>query len=82
MGMGFSSHQFDPLLDVTQCVFPSIVYYEPKSRIYFSHPMFARVANKILSYEVVKYIMVLCFLPTSIRRQIVCYYIHVLKNDK
>ncbi len=68
--------------DVTQYVLPSMVNHERKSRDVFSHPMFGRVVKKLWPYEFVKNIMVVYLLPTSIRRQIFCYYIHVLKNDK
>ncbi len=68
--------------DVTQGVLPSMVNHEFKSRIYFAHPTFARAVKKLWPFEFVKNIMVLNLLPMSIRRQIFCYYIHVLKNDK
>jgi SAM-dependent methyltransferase len=68
--------------DLTQYVLPSMVNHERKSRDIFSHPTFGRVVKKLWPYEFVKNIMVVYLLPTSIRRQIFCYYIHVLKNDK
>jgi SAM-dependent methyltransferase len=68
--------------DFTQCVLPSIINNERNSRGYFAHPIFARIVNKIVPYEIVKNYMVVYLIPTSIRRQIACYYIHVLKNDK
>jgi len=68
--------------DVTQYVLPSMIIHERKSHDVFSHPMFGRVVKKLYPYEFMKNIMVMYLLPTSIRRQIFCYYIHVLKNDK
>ena len=68
--------------DLTPYVLPSMLNHERKSRDIFSHPTFGRVIKKLWPYEFVKNIMVVYLLPTSIRRQIFCYYIHVLKNDK
>ena len=68
--------------DITQWVLPSMVDLERKSHNFFAHPMFAKIVFKIISYEFVKNLMVCYLLPTSIRRQIFCCYLHVLKNDK
>ena len=68
--------------DVTQYVLPSMIIHERKSHDVFSHPMFGRIVKKLWPYEFVKNIMVLYLLPISIRREIFCYYIHVLENDK
>ena len=68
--------------DVTQYVLPSMLIHERKARGVFSHRMFGRFIKKLYPYEFLKNIMVLYLLPMSIRRQIFCYYIHVLKNDK
>ena len=68
--------------DFTENILPSTINLERKSRAYFAHPMFARIVNKILPYNVVKNYIVIYLVPTSIRRQIGCYYVHVLKNDK
>jgi len=68
--------------DVTQYVLPSMLIHERKARDVFSHRMFGRVIKRLYPYEFLKNIMVLYLLPMSIRRQIFCYYIHVLKNDK
>ncbi len=67
--------------DVTQCVLPSIINHERRAGHYFAHPSLARIVFKIFTYESVKNSIVAYLLPTSIRRQIACYYIHVLKND-
>jgi ubiquinone/menaquinone biosynthesis C-methylase UbiE len=68
--------------DFTENILPSTINLEHKSHAYFAHPMFARIVNKILPYDVVKNYIVIYLTPTSIRRQIGCYYVHVLKNDK
>ena len=68
--------------DFTENILPSTINLERKSRAYFAHPMFAKIVNKILPYDVVKNFIVIYLVPTSIRRQIGCYYVHVLKNDK
>jgi ubiquinone/menaquinone biosynthesis C-methylase UbiE len=68
--------------DVSKCVLPSVARFESMVCYYFGHPAFGRVINKLLTFDIVKNAIVLLLLPTSIRRQIGCYYIHVLKNDK
>jgi ubiquinone/menaquinone biosynthesis C-methylase UbiE len=69
--------------DVTQCVLPSMNRLGSLSitRFYFAHPHGARLVNKILPFDDVKNLMAVSLLPISIRRQLFCYYIHVLKND-
>ena len=68
--------------DFTENILPSAIYNERKTRGYFAHPMFTGIFNKILPYEVVKNIMAVYLVPISIKRQIGCYYVHVLRNDK
>ncbi len=68
--------------DFTENILPSTINLEHKSLHYFAHPMFARIVNKFVSYEIVKNFIVIYLVPTSIRRQVGCYYVHVLKNDK
>jgi SAM-dependent methyltransferase len=68
--------------DFTENILPSTINLERKSLSYFAHPTFARIVNKILPYAVVKNFIVIYLVPTSIRRQVGCYYVHVLKNDK
>ncbi|MGB8310240.1 MAG: class I SAM-dependent methyltransferase [Halobacteriota archaeon] len=68
--------------DFSQCVLPSATKIARKFRYYFAHPMFARVVNKLLPFDVAKGFIAAYLYPTSSRRQIACYYIHVLKNDK
>ena len=68
--------------DVSQCVLPSMLRLESLLRIYFNHPAFAMAVNKLVPFDIVKTAIGELFLSTSIKRQIGCYYIHVLKNDK
>jgi len=68
--------------DFTENILPSTINLERKSRAYFAHPMFARIVKKLWPYESVKNFIVAYLVPTSIRRQIGCYYVHVLKKDK
>jgi len=67
--------------DITQYVLPSIVRSESKARYYFTHAAFAKAVNKFLPFDVVKSALAILLWPISVRRQIGCYYIHVLKND-
>ena len=66
--------------DITQHVLPSANTARSKSRPYFAHPAFARAVNKLI-YPV-KGIIAPHLVTTSLRRQVGCYYIHVLKNDR
>lgn len=68
--------------DVSQCVLPSMLRLESLLRFYFNHPAFAMAVNKLVPFDIVKTAIGELFLSTSIKRQIGCYYIHVLKNDK
>jgi len=67
--------------DITQCVLPCMAKSK-YVRHYFSHPVFARVVNKLLPFDVVKNTIVALLIEISIKRRIACYNIHVLKNDK
>jgi arsenite methyltransferase len=67
--------------DLSQCILPSFERQEALVRFYFSHPIVAKAANAFLPFDVVKNAVVVLLIPTSIRRQIKCYYLHVLKND-
>ena len=69
-------------IDFSECVLPSANRIARKFRYYFAHPMFARVANKLLPFDVAKGFIAAYLYPTSSSREIACYYIHVLKNDK
>jgi len=68
--------------DYSQCVLPSIERWESLTHYYCNHPIFARIANRLIPFDIVKHVMVVLFLPISVRMQVGCYYIHVLKNDK
>jgi SAM-dependent methyltransferase len=68
--------------DLTENILPSAISNEHKTRGYFAHPMFTRIVNKILPYEAVKNIIAVYLVPISIKKQVGCYYVHVLKNDK
>jgi arsenite methyltransferase len=67
--------------DVSRCILPSLTKVESLVRIYFDYPSFARAINKLLPFDIVKGALAASLLPISIRRQIGCYFIHVLKND-
>ena len=66
--------------DISQCVLPCMAKGQWALH-YFSHPALARVVNRFLPLDVVKNTIVALLLPISIRRDIACYYIHVLKKD-
>jgi len=67
--------------DVSECILPSLMKVETLVRVYFDYPRFARVINKLLPFDIAKGSLAASLLPISIRRQIGCYFIHVLKND-
>jgi SAM-dependent methyltransferase len=68
--------------DLSLCVLPSLQVQEFKVRYYFNHPAIAKAMNKVFSFDVVKQLPQILLMPTSVRRQIGCYYLHVLKNDR
>ena len=68
--------------DFSQNVLPSGNEIARKVRYYFAHPTFARVANKLISFDVAKGLIAACLAPISIRRDFASYYVHVLKNNK
>jgi arsenite methyltransferase len=68
--------------DVSQCVLPFIIRLESLLRYYSDHPALARVVIKLIPFDIVKSAIAGLLLTTSVRRQIGCYYIHVLKNDR
>ncbi len=51
-------------------------------QFYFNHPVFAEASSKLVPFDVVKNAIVVLLLPTSVRRQVDCYYMHVLINDR
>ena len=68
--------------DLSPYVLPSLEVQESKVRPYFNHPAVARATNKIFPFDVVKHLPQILLMPTSVRRHIGCYYLHVLKNDR
>jgi ubiquinone/menaquinone biosynthesis C-methylase UbiE len=68
--------------DLSACVLPSLEAQESRARHYFNHPAVARVINKVLPFDVVRQLPQILLMPTSVRRQVGCYYLHVLKNDR
>ena len=67
--------------DLSLCVLPSLERMEPRARFYFAHPYFAKAVNKVLPSDIVKNALQVLLLPISVKRQIGCYYVHILKND-
>ncbi len=67
--------------DLTQCVLPSLEGQEAKVRYYFNHPAVAKAINKVVPFDVVKHLPMVLLIPTSVRRQIGCYYLHVLQKN-
>ena len=67
--------------DVTQYILPCMAKGKWVCH-YFSHPAIAKAVNKLLPFDIVKNTIVALLIEISIKRQIACYFIHVLKNDK
>jgi len=68
--------------DFSQNVLPSMMRLNFIVRFYFDNPSFARVVNALVPFEIVKNCIHLLLLPISIRREIGCYYLHVLKKTE
>jgi SAM-dependent methyltransferase len=68
--------------DLTPCVLPSLEMQESKARHYFNHPTIARAINKVVPFDVIKNLPMVLLMPTSVQRQIGCYYLHALKKDQ
>jgi|GEM_PF-160081 len=68
--------------DLTSHILPTLDRQESLVRFYFGHPVFAKVVNRFIPLEVTKNAIVVFLLPTSVRRRILCYYLHVLKSDR
>jgi ubiquinone/menaquinone biosynthesis C-methylase UbiE len=66
--------------DLTPHILPTLDRQESLVRLYFSHPIVAKVVNRFLPLEVTKNAMVVFLLPTSARRRILCYCLHVLRK--
>jgi len=69
--------------DISLYVIPFYEYFENRRDLcfYFRHPIFAKTVNKILPLVVVKNFIAVLLAGTVLRRQIGCYYQHVLRND-
>ncbi|MGD0171148.1 MAG: class I SAM-dependent methyltransferase [Halobacteriota archaeon] len=68
--------------DFSQNVLPSVMRLNFIARLYFNNPVFARAVNTLVPFDVVKNCIHLMLLPISIRSEIGCYYLHVLKKDE
>ena len=68
--------------DFSEYVLPSMTTIAHKVRHYFAHPTFARLLNKLLSFDVSKSFIAAYLAPICVRKQYACYYVHVLKNNK
>jgi ubiquinone/menaquinone biosynthesis C-methylase UbiE len=68
--------------DFSQYVLPSMTIIAHKVRYYFAHPTFAKLLNKLLSFEVSKSFIAAYLAPICVRKQYACYFVHVLKNNK
>jgi ubiquinone/menaquinone biosynthesis C-methylase UbiE len=66
--------------DRSPFVLPSIARFERIVRFYFSHPVSARAVNAVVPFDIMKNTIHLLLLPISVRRQIGCYYVHVLQK--
>lgn len=82
---GYMRQEFSIVVskDISAYVIPFYDYFENRRtlRFYFKHPIFAKAANKILPLVVVKNFIGVLLVATTLRRQIACYYQHVLRND-
>ncbi|MGZ5561992.1 MAG: class I SAM-dependent methyltransferase [Halobacteriota archaeon] len=69
--------------DISAYVIPFYDYFNNRRdlRFYFKHPTVAKTVNKILPLVVVKNFIAVLLTATTLRRQIACYYQHVLRND-
>ena len=68
--------------DLSTCILPFLYRQESLVRPYFNHPLFALVCSKLIPLDMMKNAVVVLLLPTSVHRQIDCYYMHALSNDR
>jgi SAM-dependent methyltransferase len=68
--------------DLSPFTLPTLDRLESLACFYFNHTLFARVASRFLPFDIMKNIIVVFLLPTSVRRDILCYYLHVLRKDE
>jgi ubiquinone/menaquinone biosynthesis C-methylase UbiE len=62
-------------------VLPTFKRQKAMVRYYFSRPFFAKAINRFVPLEVTKNFIVVLLLPTSVTREILCYYLHILKKE-
>jgi ubiquinone/menaquinone biosynthesis C-methylase UbiE len=67
--------------DLSPCILPTLDRQKSMVQHYFNHPLFARSVNRFLPFDVTKNAIVVFLLPISVRRQILCYYLHILKKE-
>ena len=75
-------YSIEAVKDLSPYVLPFLERQESKARYYFFHPVFAKLVNKLLLFDIIKNAIPIFLLPISIRRQIGCYFAHILKNNK
>ena len=68
--------------DMSAYVLPFMESVEAKVHFYFKHPIYAKTLNKIVPPVVIKNLIGALLGPTTLRRQLFCYYHHVLRNDR
>jgi ubiquinone/menaquinone biosynthesis C-methylase UbiE len=66
--------------DLTRCILPTLDRQKSLVQYYFKHPAFARAINRFFPFDVTKNAIVVFLLPVSVRKQILCYYLHVLRK--
>ncbi|MGZ4947147.1 MAG: class I SAM-dependent methyltransferase [Halobacteriota archaeon] len=80
---GYMRQEFSIVVskDLSAYIIPFYESLEGRVHLYFKHPIFAKTVNKILPLVVVKNFIAVLLIPTTLRRQLSCYYQHVLRND-
>ena len=68
--------------DLSTRTLPSLERQESLARLYLSSAVVAKAINKVVPFDIVKNIPMMLLMPTSVRRQIGCYYLHVLQNGQ
>ncbi|MGB9371687.1 MAG: hypothetical protein WCB79_07160, partial [Halobacteriota archaeon] len=68
--------------DLSQYILPLMRVMARRVGFFFAHPIFTRVANSLLLRDALPLFIGPYLAPISLKRQIFCYYVHVLRNDK
>ncbi|MGZ4906989.1 MAG: class I SAM-dependent methyltransferase [Halobacteriota archaeon] len=68
--------------DLSQYILPLMRVMARRVGFFFAHPIFTRVANRLLLRDALPLFVGPYLAPISLKRQIFCYYVHVLRNDK